>query len=241
MWPWRRPFAYGYGATAAEIASILQIDTPDALIFSAQEIICHSPLWSQEPELSTVAGHLPLEILANVRSRYFSRCGLLFFPRAPGRSLPFGSFNEYICRTVLCPLHLMPPMTPISRAGLPVPTPPDTDFPIQNLPFGVFRLRQSQSHIGVAIGEHIVDLSVCIQQEVLSPLPEVLKVACLATNLNPLMALGQKAITVLRHQLSHLLQLSTTPPEQQILVPMADVQMLLPAQIGNYNRFLCFG
>ncbi len=72
-------FAYGYGATAAEIASILQIDTPDALIFSAQEIICHSPLWSQEPELSTVAGHLPLEILANVRSRYFLGIGSCSF------------------------------------------------------------------------------------------------------------------------------------------------------------------
>ncbi len=72
-------FAYGYGATAAEIATILQIDTPDALIFSAQEVICHSPLWSQEPELSTVAGHLPLEILANVRSRYFLGIGSCSF------------------------------------------------------------------------------------------------------------------------------------------------------------------
>ena len=72
-------FAYGYGATADEIATILQIDTSDALIFSAQEIICHSPLWSQELELSTVAGHLPLEILANVRSRYFLGVGSCSF------------------------------------------------------------------------------------------------------------------------------------------------------------------
>ncbi|MFG6094679.1 alpha-tubulin N-acetyltransferase [Leptothoe sp. ISB3NOV94-8A] len=64
-------FAYGYGATASDITTILQINTLDDLIFSAQEIICHSPLWSPEPELSNVAGHLPLEILANVRSRYF--------------------------------------------------------------------------------------------------------------------------------------------------------------------------
>ncbi len=113
----------------------------------------------------------------------------------------------------------------------------DTDFPIQNLPFGVFQRSQLQPRIGVAIGKHIVDLSVCIKQEVLSNLPEAVKVACLATNLNPLMALGQKAITTLRHQLSYLLELSTTPPEQRILVPMADVQMLLPAQVSNYTDF----
>lgn len=72
-------FAYGYGATAAEITSILQIDTLDALIFSEHEIICHSPLWSQEPELSNIAGHLPLDILARVRSRYFLGIGSCSF------------------------------------------------------------------------------------------------------------------------------------------------------------------
>lgn len=72
-------FAYGYGATAAEVASVLQIDTPDDLIFSGHEIICHSPLWSEEPELSCVAGHLPLEILARVRSRYFLGIGSCSF------------------------------------------------------------------------------------------------------------------------------------------------------------------
>ena len=72
-------FAYGYGAAPAEIATLLQIDTLDNLIFSAQEIICHSPLWSHEPELSTVAGHLPLEILAHVRSRYFLGIGSCSF------------------------------------------------------------------------------------------------------------------------------------------------------------------
>ncbi|MBT9314823.1 hypothetical protein [Leptothoe spongobia] len=72
-------FAYGYGATVAEIASILEIENPDAFIFSSREIICHSPLWSQEPELSTVAGHLPLALLTHVRSRYFLGIGSCSF------------------------------------------------------------------------------------------------------------------------------------------------------------------
>ncbi|MBT9314822.1 fumarylacetoacetase [Leptothoe spongobia] len=114
---------------------------------------------------------------------------------------------------------------------------PDTDFPIQNLPFGIFQRSRSQPRIGIAIGDYIVDLSVCIQNGVLTDLPEAIKVACMATHLNPLMGLGQRAITTLRHQLSHLLEVATPPPDQEILVPMAEVHMLLPAQIGNYTDF----
>ncbi|MEM9265574.1 MAG: hypothetical protein AAGA46_08630 [Cyanobacteria bacterium P01_F01_bin.13] len=72
-------FAYGCSATVEDIVTLLQIDTPDTLIFSAQEIICRSLLWSQEPELSTIAGHLPLEVLAHVRSRYFLGIGSCSF------------------------------------------------------------------------------------------------------------------------------------------------------------------
>ncbi|EKU99107.1 hypothetical protein Lepto7375DRAFT_1116 [Leptolyngbya sp. PCC 7375] len=72
-------FAYGYGATATEIANILQIDTLNDLIFLEHEIICHSPLWSKESERSTIAGHLPLDILARIRSRYFLGIGSCSF------------------------------------------------------------------------------------------------------------------------------------------------------------------
>ncbi|ESA33362.1 hypothetical protein N836_21995 [Leptolyngbya sp. Heron Island J] len=64
-------FAYGYSATTAEVTAILNIDTPDALIFLAQEIICQSPNRFQTSAISASARHLPLEILAHVRSRYF--------------------------------------------------------------------------------------------------------------------------------------------------------------------------
>ena len=69
-------FAYGYSSPVDEVASILHIDTLDALTFLEHEIICSRPLWSQAlwPQTSrppTVDSHLPLEILARVRSRYF--------------------------------------------------------------------------------------------------------------------------------------------------------------------------
>ena len=72
-------FAYGCQATTEEIATLLQVETPDRLIFSAQEIICHDLLQSQKPESSTTAGHLPLEVLAHARSRHFLGIGSCSF------------------------------------------------------------------------------------------------------------------------------------------------------------------
>jgi fumarylacetoacetase len=114
-----------------------------------------------------------------------------------------------------------------------------SDFPIQNLPFGVFR-RQSQAapRIGVAIGDQILDLATCYQQGLLQALPESIQQACAASSLNPLMALGRTASSLLRHHLSQLLS-SDPPPDSasEILVAMATAELLLPATIGDYTDF----
>ncbi|OKH21567.1 fumarylacetoacetase [Hydrococcus rivularis NIES-593] len=117
----------------------------------------------------------------------------------------------------------------------------DTDFPIQNLPLGVFRRRDSidSSRIGVAIGDRILDLSLCVEAGLLEELPGKLQEACAATNLNPLMAMGSEASLALRRCLSALLRYDTQKslPEREILVSMSDVELLLPAEIGDYTDF----
>lgn len=112
----------------------------------------------------------------------------------------------------------------------------ETDFPIQNLPFGVFRRGGQGSQIGVAIGDQILNLAACQSAGVFQTLPEPLQAACTATTLNPLMALGRAASTRLRHALSELLR-SDQPPRPELLVPMAEVELLLPAEIGDYTDF----
>src|SRR5919199_5435910 len=84
----------------------------------------------------------------------------------------------------------------------------DTDFPIQNLPFGVFRPQGSAepSRIGVAIGNQILDLTRCCEAGFLQELPEELQEACAASNLNPLMAMESDAMSALRRCLSELLR-----------------------------------
>ena len=117
----------------------------------------------------------------------------------------------------------------------------DTDFPIQNLPFGVFRRQGSAEppRIGVAIGDQIVDLTRCSETGLLQELPQKLQQACTAPNLNPLMAMGTEASSALRRRLSELLRTdgSTPPPEGGILIPMSEAELLLPTTIGDYTDF----
>ncbi len=118
---------------------------------------------------------------------------------------------------------------------------PDGDFPIQNLPFGVFQA--AQPTVGVAIGEHILDLRASHHAGLLASLPAATGEACTAQTLNPLMALGAECWSALRARLSDLLcadhpnaashQQAVTP----LLARMADATMLKPAQIGNYTDF----
>jgi fumarylacetoacetase len=116
-----------------------------------------------------------------------------------------------------------------------------TDFPIQNLPFGVFRHRDTSEkpRIGVAIGDRILDLFGCCEVGLLQELPQPLQEVCRSSNLNELMALGSWATSALRDRLSELLRSneSNPPLETKILIPMTSAELLLPAQIGDYTDF----
>jgi fumarylacetoacetase len=115
---------------------------------------------------------------------------------------------------------------------------PATDFPIQNLPFGVFRERDDggTARIGAAIGDQIVDLARCRAAGLLETVPEAVRQACEAQVLNPLMALGAAAATQLRHRLSDILR-AGRPERADVLVPMQSADLLMPAAVGGYTDF----
>jgi len=117
---------------------------------------------------------------------------------------------------------------------------PQTDFPLQNLPYGVLR-QDDRMRIGVAIGDKILDLMACAQQGLLASLPRELLAACSAEVLNPLMSLGPAAWTALRRQLVELLaeqsDSETMRRVEPLLVPMREAVMQLPARIGDYTDF----
>jgi fumarylacetoacetase len=120
---------------------------------------------------------------------------------------------------------------------------PETDFPIQNLPFGVFSLRESKEHrVGVAIGSFILDITKC-QPGLFNDKAAEAAHACTSPTLNKLMSLGLPYWSALRQRLSELLNHSGPLSKEQrlhveqCLVPMRDVEMRLPAQIGDYTDF----
>ena len=121
----------------------------------------------------------------------------------------------------------------------------DTDFPIQNLPLGVFRRRgdEDPARVGMAIGDRILDLAACHDEGWFSGLAEQAGDACAAPALNPLMALGAATRAALRQQASALLAVDSAAHRanrrlgDRVLVPMAEAELLLPAAIGNYTDF----
>src|ERR1700734_604173 len=118
---------------------------------------------------------------------------------------------------------------------------PNSDFPIQNLPYGVFDCG-SGPHIGVAIGDKILDPPPCAKHGLLDGLLGAVVSACMQPSLNPLMAQGPAAWSALREILTALLDAGHASAEAQSrvkphLVPMRSAAMLLPAAIGDYTDF----
>jgi fumarylacetoacetase len=121
-----------------------------------------------------------------------------------------------------------------------VPVAPESDFPIQNLPFGVFKRAGGVPRIGVAIGEKILDCHAAAGAGLLDECcePELLQ----APLLNPLLAAGRVVWRNLRARVSSLLRdggdarLRATGA-QQFLVDRAAVEMQVPMEIGDYVDF----
>ncbi|OWM85610.1 fumarylacetoacetase [Punica granatum] len=121
---------------------------------------------------------------------------------------------------------------------------PDSHFPIQNLPFGVFRPdTASLARPGVAIGDYVLDLSAVASASIFDG-PILKDSDCFhQPNLNKFLALGRPAWKEARATLQRIL--SSTEPvlrdnaafREKSLFLMSKVEMLLPIAIGDYTDF----
>jgi fumarylacetoacetase len=118
-----------------------------------------------------------------------------------------------------------------------------TDFPIQNLPYGVFRRSDGSTSVGIAIGDDILDITAALELGAFKGQGTITAEACKSDTLNPLMALGPGHWSALRRQVSELLATDSAVYRAdrklagRILVPMADAELQLPALIGDYTDF----
>ena len=135
----------------------------------------------------------------------------------------------------------------MSRANNPqlkswVEVKPCSDFPIQNLPFGIFRTAEKKYTAGVAIGEFILDLSVMADEGYFEFMYDDTFAFSMPV-LNYFISLGKEVTNAVRERVSDLLDAEN--PElrdneelkARALVRQSDAQMLMPVDVPNYTDF----
>ena len=118
-----------------------------------------------------------------------------------------------------------------------------TDFPIQNLPLGVF-IRPDQDElpsIGMAIGDQILNLSEIEEQLWSDNFFDEVADACSDASLETLLILDPGEVSELRRRVSRLLRADNKSDDRYIaegcLIPMDEVEMLIPHGISDYTDF----
>jgi fumarylacetoacetase len=124
---------------------------------------------------------------------------------------------------------------------------PNTDFPIQNLPFSIFRRKAPKMtelpRPGVAIGDRVLDLEACLDDHAFEGKVEE-AVSCLSDlTLYEFMSWGPEVCSSLRRQLSNLLRDDSPDAEktkrkiEKALIPLSEVELFLPTAVGDYTDF----
>ncbi len=120
---------------------------------------------------------------------------------------------------------------------------PESHFPLQNLPYGIFRPHDDKARAGVAIGDLVLDLAVLEEDGYFRALDFGERPVFAGDSLNPFLALGRPAWRKTREILQHLLAAETgglrddQALRKRAFHPQKDVTMQLPARIGGYTDF----
>ena len=120
--------------------------------------------------------------------------------------------------------------------------PKNTDFPIQNIPFGVFLTRDDIITIGTRIGDYAIDLGALHQLGYFEGIPLTDDIF-LQDTLNDFIADGRKTWRLVRDRISDIFEKSNTALKDnkehldRVIFSMDEIEMQLPVQIGDYTDF----
>ncbi|NBC18623.1 MAG: fumarylacetoacetase [Bacteroidetes bacterium] len=125
-----------------------------------------------------------------------------------------------------------------------VDVPDGSHFPIQNIPFGIFRPTSGAApRVGTAIGDQVLDLSVLEEQRLFEHKTIRERRPFSRPSLNGFMQLGRPVWKAVRERIQHLLRADTPTLRDdndlraRALHPQSRVEMVLPAEIGDYTDF----
>jgi fumarylacetoacetase len=123
-----------------------------------------------------------------------------------------------------------------------IEVPENSDFPIQNIPFGIIVTDGDSPRVATRIGDYAIDLKVLFDFGYLSDLHFGL--ADFDTDkLNSMMLKGKEGTRNLRNRISELFEVSNNDLQandnhlKQALIPIDEVEMLLPVAVGDYTDF----
>ncbi len=111
-------------------------------------------------------------------------------------------------------------------------------FPIQNLPFGIFK-ENGQTRVGVRIGDMVLDLALLEQRGFFPSLPKVFN----TSTLNSFLATGRPTWSAVRATVSRLLSddeaelRDNSELRDKALIPLQNITMQMPVAIGDYTDF----
>lgn len=120
---------------------------------------------------------------------------------------------------------------------------PDSDFPIQNLPFGIFQAGLKDPRIGVAIGDYVLDLYALSQFGYFEDVDIPDHTVLFRDTLNDFIALGKPVWRQTRERVSELLRndngefRDNEEAVRECLVKRSEVEMLMPVKVHNYTDF----
>ena len=118
----------------------------------------------------------------------------------------------------------------------------NSDFPIQNLPFGIYSTKNKSKRVGIAIGNQIIDLYELANAGLLDS-TDVSSDVFGSEFLNPFMELGKETTRKVRNRVSQLMRASNTEIKghdglkKKVLDNESDATMHLPVKIGDYTDF----
>jgi fumarylacetoacetase len=143
------------------------------------------------------------------------------------------------------PIGLNATHDPNRRSWVDSANDPACDFPLQNLPLGMFLAEDGAARPCTAIGDQILDIWAAMDHGLMvHTSAEAARIACTGGSLNALIAAGPMAASALRAGLSYLLGTEGEASQfarmaaQHLLRPQAGATMLMPVAIGGFTDFL---
>lgn len=130
---------------------------------------------------------------------------------------------------------------PSLRSWIPVPA--NSDFPIQNIPFGIIKTPTLSPRAATRIGNTVIDLQALAELDYLGSLSHEYKNVLSQNSLNDFIALGKSAWSELRDRISSLFQENNATlahnkaHQEQVLHDISTVTMLMPVTVGDYTDF----